>query len=59
MPMCQSPKIEEALLRTRTISANDNCAPGQTNIKAGPGNLFRATCQTLLIFSCAVAILLL
>jgi hypothetical protein len=59
VPMCQSPKIDEALLRTRRIPANDNPAPAETSIKTGPGSRFRATCQTLLIFCCAIAILLL
>ena len=59
MPMCQSPKIADALLRTQKIPANDNRAPAETSIKAGPASLFRATCQMLLIFCCAVAFLLL
>ena len=59
VPMCQSPKVEEALLRTRRFPANDNFAPAKTAIKAGPASFFRAICQTLLIFCCVVAILLL
>jgi hypothetical protein len=59
VPMCQSPKIDDALLRTEKVPANDNRAPSETNIKAGPASLFRATCQALLIFCCAVAVLFL
>jgi hypothetical protein len=59
VPMCQSPKIDEALLRTQKVPANDNPAPAETSIKTGPASLFKATCQTLLIFCCAIAILLL
>jgi hypothetical protein len=59
VPMCQSPKIDEALLRMQKVPANDNPAPAKTSIKTRPASLFRATCQTLLIFCCAIAILLL
>ena len=60
VPMCQSPKIDEALLRTQKVPANDNRAPDvETRIKAGPASRFGATCQTLLIFCCAAAFLLL
>ena len=59
VPMCQSPKIADVLIRTQKVPANDNRAPVKTNIKVGPANLFRATCQTLLIFCCAAAFLLL
>jgi hypothetical protein len=59
VPICQSPRIDEALLRTQRVPANDNPAPAETDIKAGPASLFKATCQTLLIFCCAIAILLL
>jgi hypothetical protein len=57
--MCQSPKIADVLLRTQKIPANDNRSPVETSIKAGPTSLFSATCQTLLIFCCGVAFLLL
>jgi hypothetical protein len=59
VPMCQSPKIDEALLRAQRVPANDNPAPAETSIKAGSESLFKATCQTLLIFCGAVAFLLL
>ena len=51
--------IDEALLRTQKVPANDNPAPAETSIKTGPASLFKATCQTLLILCCAIAILLL
>jgi hypothetical protein len=57
--MCQSPKIADVLLRSRKIPANDNRAPAETSIKVGPASLFSATGQTLLIFCCAGALLLL
>ena len=57
MPMCQSPKIEEALFRPQKVPANDNRAPPVTRIKARPASRFRATSQTLLIFCCTVAVL--
>ena len=57
--MCQSPKIDEALLRTSNVPANDNRAPIETSIKVRPSGRFGATCQTLLIFCCAAAFLLL
>lgn len=59
VPLCQSPKIADVLLRTGTIPANDNRAPVQKKFKVGPAGLFRAACQTLLIFGCAVALLFL
>jgi hypothetical protein len=59
VPMCQSPKIADALLRTQKVPANDNGAPVEASIKAGPASPFRATCQTLLILCCAVACLFL
>jgi hypothetical protein len=59
VPMCQSPKIADVLLHTGKIPANDNRAPVKKNIKVGQASLFRAACQTLLIFGCAVALLLL
>jgi len=59
VPMCKSPRIDEALLRAQNVPANDNPAPAQTSIKAGPARFFKATCQILLIFCCAIAILLL
>jgi len=57
--MCQSPKIDEALLRPQQVPANDNRVPPETPIKAGPATRFGATCQTLLIFCCGAAFLLL
>jgi hypothetical protein len=59
VPMCQSPKIADALLRTLKVPANDNRAPAETTIKVGPASLFRAICQILLIFCCTAAFLLL
>jgi len=59
VPMCQSPKIADVLLRMQKIPANDNHSPVETSVKAGLTSLFRATCQTLLIFCCAAAFLLL
>jgi hypothetical protein len=59
VPMCQSPKIADVLLRTQKIPANDNHAPVEKSIKVGPASPFRTTCQTLLIFCCAAAFLLL
>jgi hypothetical protein len=62
VPMCQSPKIADAFLRMQKLPANDNCLSAETakrRIEAGTRNLVRATCQTLLVFCCAVAILLL
>jgi hypothetical protein len=57
--MCQSPKIADILLRTRIIPANDNRAPVEKNTRARKARPFRAACQTLLIFCCAVALLFL
>jgi len=59
VPMCQSPKIADVLLRTQKIPANDNHSPVETSVKAELTSLFRATCQTPLIFCCAAAFLLL
>jgi hypothetical protein len=59
VPMCQSPKIADVLLRTHNVPANDNRVPVEKSIKAGPPSPFGATCQTLLIFCCAAAVLLL
>jgi len=56
--MCQSPRIAAGLLRAPTIPANDNRAPQETGIEARPTSLFKATCQTLLIFCCAAVFLL-
>jgi hypothetical protein len=57
VPMCQSPKIADVLLRTQKIPANDNRAPAKASIKTGVESLFKVT--TLLIFCCAAAFLLL
>jgi hypothetical protein len=47
MPMCQSPKIADALLRARKFPANDNSAPAATGIKPfGPEGILRAACRT-------------
>lgn len=48
MPMCQSPKIADVLLRTRRFPANDNCAPAQTGLKSLEAEgMFRAACRTI------------
>jgi hypothetical protein len=61
--MCQSPKIDEALLRPQQVPANGNRVPPETRIetriKAGPATRFGANCQTLLVFCCGAAFLLL
>ena len=47
MPMCQSPKIADALLRTRRFPENDNCAPMEIGMKSfEPKGIFRAACRT-------------
>jgi hypothetical protein len=47
MPMCQSPRIADALLRTRTFPANDNRAPVRRGMKpVEPEGIFRAACRT-------------
>lgn len=48
MPMCQSPKIADTLLRTRKFPANDNCAPARAGVKSfEPEGSLRAACRTL------------
>jgi hypothetical protein len=59
VPMCQSPKIDDVLFHARRSPANDNSAPAQTVITAGPATVVRETRHIILIFCCAVAILLL
>ena len=47
MPMCQSPKIADVLLRTRGFPANDNCAPVQVGMKCLESEgTFRVACRT-------------
>ena len=58
VPMCQSPRIADVLLRAQKIPANDNHAPAEKTIGAAPAGLLMATCQTILIICCAVAFLL-
>lgn len=44
MPMCQSPRIAEVLLRAKTDPVNDNCAPTDKRIKPADSNCgFKAT----------------
>lgn len=59
MPMCQSPKIADVLLRTQKVPANDNRAPVEKRIKPKSESRFTTTCQTFLIVCCAAAFLLL
>jgi hypothetical protein len=58
VPMCQSPRIADVLLRAQQVPANDNRAALQKPVDA-PVGVFRATGQTILIVGCAVALLLL
>jgi hypothetical protein len=57
--MCQSSKIAEVMLRAQKIPANDNRAPVEKTGKPETASLFRVGSQTLLVFCCAVALLLL
>jgi hypothetical protein len=59
VPMCQSPKIADALLRTQKVSANDNHVPIEKRIKPESESLFTTTCRACLIVCCAGAFLLL
>lgn len=60
MPMCQSPKIAEVLLRAKTAPANDNYAPvDKAMTSAKPERVFEAAWPTLIILFCIIAFLLL
>jgi hypothetical protein len=50
VPMCQSPKVAEVLLRAKTAPANDNCAATGKRIKpSDPESGFKTTWPTLVI----------
>jgi hypothetical protein len=59
VPMCQSPKIDDVLLRARKIPANDDYAPVETSMKSSkPACSFKAVWQAFLIFLCVTVSLL-
>jgi hypothetical protein len=50
MPMCQSPRISEVLLRAKTAAANDNNAPITKSLQSfEPGNAIKAVWPGLLL----------
>jgi len=60
VPMCQSPKIADVLLRARQVPANDNYTPAQESMKSiEPENAFKAAWQTSVIFFCVIVPVLL
>jgi hypothetical protein len=52
VPMCQSPRIDEGLLRRRKVPANDNVVSVLTNTDVGPTYRLRVICRKLLAFCC-------
>ena len=60
VPMCQSPKIAEGLLRAKGLPANDNYLLVERGIKSRKSkSTFNAAWQTFLIVLCVIVLQLL
>jgi hypothetical protein len=60
VPMCQSPKVADFLLRTNTLAANDNDRPADKPLRPVQSRrLFKTSWQIPVILFCIIVFLVL